>query len=439
MAVATVSRVAPGRRLAAITPLRPERAAALVHDVLDRVDLAAGPEQAGAATIVAVDRAISRLQALRLSLVAAADRSEVAARLGMTGTGAWLAAQTRTDGVAAAADVRLAGALEGGLPATREALAAGELSAQHAAVIADATSKLPAGLSADQAATIETALVTRAKMVDPRALRTSARRALAAVERSEAAVDAHEDRVLRSDEERAWDRAHLSLRDHADGTTTGHFTVPTVAAAILRKAIQQMASPRRFADRAARHGARTAAEQRAAAARADWPRRYGQAFTELLEHLPTDRLHGKVSATVVVTVQHDRLKAGLGAAHLDTGHDLSASAARRLACNAGILPAVLGRRSVPLDLGRSDRFFTQGQRVALATVYRSCAAFACDRPYAWSELHHRQPWSRQGTTDLRNAVPLCGHHHRRIHDPQYGHRLRENDDGTKTVTFWRRP
>ena len=48
----------------------------------------------------------------------------------------------------------------------------------------------------------------------------------------------------------------------------------------------------------------------------DWSQRYGQAFVELLEHLPTDRLSGKVAATVVVTVEHDRLKAQLGGGQL---------------------------------------------------------------------------------------------------------------------------
>ena len=134
---------------------------------------------------------------------------------------------------------------------------------------------------------------------------------------------------------------------------------------------------------------------------AAWPRdarlgrqRYGAAFVELLEHLPTDRLNGKVAATVVVTIDHEQLRESLGAAHLDTGHDLSASEARRLACSAGFLPAVLGGTSLPLDLGRSNRFFTEAQRVALATTYDECAAEGCDRPYAWSELHHEDPWSR---------------------------------------------
>ncbi|GAA2166115.1 HNH endonuclease signature motif containing protein [Pedococcus bigeumensis] len=403
-----------------------------------------GAAAAGSA-LGAVDRVITRLQAVRLSLVAEADRSAVAAESGMTGTGAWLAARTRREGGQAARDVRLATALDHGLDATREALAAGDVSTEHAMVIATATAQLPQGLGADERTAIETALVRRAKLVDPGTLRRDGRRALAAVERSQAEVDAHEDRVLRTQEDVALAKSRLTWHQNGDGTTSGHFTLPSLAAAILVKTVQQIASPRRFAQQAARAakaaGATTAAEVADAtwdafrAADGDWAHRYGSAFVELLEHLPTDALSGKVAATVVVTVAHDQLKAALGAAHLDTGHDLSASEARRLACNAGIVPAVLGGRSVPIDLGRQERFFTEAQRVSLAIAYDTCAAQGCDRPYAWSELHHEDPWASGGHTDLELAVPLCGHHHRRVHDPRYWHRVDTDARGKKSVLY----
>ena len=417
-----------------------------IDRLLDRVDRGGviGGAAAGAA-LGAVDRVITRLQAVRLSLVAEAYRAEVASESGMTGTGAWLAARSRRDGSQAQRDVRLATALDNDLPVTREALAAGEVSAEHAQVIATAAAQLPTGLPSEERVAIETSLVRRAKLVDPGTLRREGRRALAAVERSRAEVDAHEDQVLRTQEEAALAKSRLTWHDNRDGTTSGHFTLPTLAASILVKTVQQIASPRRFAQQAARAakaaGATTAAEVTEAtwdafrAADGDWAHRYGSAFVELLEHLPTDRLSGKVAATVVVTVDHEHLKGSLGAASLDTGHDLSAGEARRLACNAGILPAVLSGRSVPLDLGRQERFFTEAQRVALAGVYDSCAAEGCDRPYAWSELHHEDPWATGGHTDLALAVPLCGHHHRRAHDPRYWHRIDPDDRGKKSVVY----
>ena len=421
----------------------------VVHSVLDGARPEAAVDRPGP-LIGEVDRAITRLQSLRLDLVRAADRARVAEAAGASGTAAWLATTTRADGAAASRDLKLATTLEQAAPQTRTALAEGEVSTEHARVIADTISALPEGLAPTETQAIESALLERSRHVDPSALRRAGRRALQAANRSRREVDAHEDRVLRGEEERALARTRLTLHDNRDGTVTGHFTVPSLAGGILRKIVQQMASPRRFAQRAAAD----ARERAAAAGQAlstsevaqaawesfrtddgDWAHRYGMAFLELLEHLPTDKLSGKVNATVVVTVDHDRLRDSLGGAHLDTGHDLSASQARRLACNAGILPLVLAGESLPLDLGRTARFFTEHQRVALATRYTECAADGCDRPYAWSELHHQDPWATGGATDLHLAVPLCGFHHRCAHDPKYATTLTTDDVGLKTVTF----
>ena len=75
--------------------------------------------------------------------------------------------------------------------------------------------------------------------------------------------------------------------------------------------------------------------------------RLGEAFAEYIETYPTDRLPktGGVSATVVVTMTVDTLMGGLKAAELDTGQRISPGLARRLACRAGIIPAVLGTQS----------------------------------------------------------------------------------------------
>ena len=81
------------------------------------------------------------------------------------------------------------------------------------------------------------------------------------------------------------------------------------------------------------------------------------------------------------------------------------------------LPLVLDGASVPFDLGRTQRLFSRHQALALSARHDTCAADGCDRPFAWCELHHLRPWSPDGRTDLDNAVPLCGHNHRRIHDP----------------------
>ena len=230
---------------------------------------------------------------------------------------------------------------------------------------------------------------------------------IAAIEPDTQAVDAHENALLEREEDAARDRARLTLHDNGDGTTTGHFTVPTLAAAILRKVLDAMTAPRAHhlhRERGTgRHGRLDPAHER------------GLAFIQVLEHLPTDHLHSPVAATVVVTLDLETLHEQLKAAHLDTGDLVSAAEARRLACHAGLVPAVLNTGSVPLDLGRRTRLFSEAQRLAGPTRHTTCAATDCSTPYAWCELHHRTPWSHGGRTDHRDMVPLCGHHHRLLH------------------------
>ena len=142
---------------------------------------------------------------------------------------------------------------------------------------------------------------------------------------------------------------------------------------------------------------------------------------ELIERYPAESLPktGAVNATIVVRIDLDAFlgrleKAGI----LDTGDRISPGMARKLACEAGIIPAVLGGNSEVLDLGRSRRLFSQAQRLALTLRDGGCAAEGCDRTHGL-HAHHLQPWAHGGTTDLTNGLSLCHWHHMRAHDPTY--------------------
>ncbi|MBD8868877.1 HNH endonuclease signature motif containing protein [Nocardioides donggukensis] len=414
----------------------PASVVAAVHAVLDRVEVGELPVGQYAAVVGEWERALRRMEAVKLRLVAAAAGSSVAADAGCASTGAWLARTTRTGTAAAAREARLAADLDRGLPATRADLDRGGISAQHAGVIAQAVSRLPAGLDPVRVAAVEARLVDQARRVDPAQLRILARRALAAVEEDRARVDAHEDAQLGEEERAAAARSRLTLHDNDDGTLSGHFTVPLVAGTVLKKILDALTSPRRAAtgESQAGPGASEAGAGVNGVGVRDWAHERGLAFAQLLETLPTDRLSSKTAATVVVTLDAETLRGQARAAGLDTGDLVSAGQARRLACQASIVPAVLGGRSQPLDLGRSRRFFSQTQRLAGATVHTSCAGHDCQVPYAWCELHHAHPWARGGRTDLADMVPLCGFHHHRIHDPDHLHQ--RLPDGT--IRFHRR-
>lgn len=122
-------------------------------------------------------------------------------------------------------------------------------------------------------------------------------------------------------------------------------------------------------------------------------------------------------AKIFVTMSYDMLSRELaGAGHTLTGDSLSASAVRRLACTADLIPVVLGSESEPLDLGREHRLATPGQTKALWLRDKHCTFPGCTIPATWTDAHHVSWWSRNGRTDLTNLALLCGRHHTRVHD-----------------------
>ncbi|MFL6089009.1 MAG: DUF222 domain-containing protein [Aeromicrobium sp.] len=141
----------------------------------------------------------------------------------------------------------------------------------------------------------------------------------------------------------------------------------------------------------------------------------GIAFSQLLQHIPTDQLPttGGTPIRVVVTIDESKLQSNVAAATLATGERLSAGQLRRLAANHGIIPMVLGSDSIPIDLGRTQRLFTKAQRDALAVMDGGCTAPGCDRPPSWCEVRHTDPWQTGGMTNLDNATLHCSACHHR--------------------------
>src|SRR5688500_10576217 len=258
-----------------------------VHGVLDRMHAGAGRELVAgehARVVAELDRASRRIESLKLKVVAAVDKAGAAKDAGFTGPDAWLAKTTTVSRGDAARQVALASQLESGHDTTVTALENGSVSPGHAAVIVRATGQLPAGVSDEQRQLVEASLVEKARRYSPDQLRRLARRAIEAVEPDQTVVDAHENDLVRTEEQAAQDQCSLTLHDNGDGTTTGHFTVPALAAGILAKVIDAMTAPRRMRAPGGADAQGAATPDRSF----DWRHRRGLAFTELLEHLPTD-------------------------------------------------------------------------------------------------------------------------------------------------------
>ena len=188
---------------------------------------------------------------------------------------------------------------------------------------------------------------------------------------------------------------------------------------MLEKHLAAIAAPRH-------QNAIAALDQSGATVAKPW--RWGTAFTEYIETRPTQGTPktGGIAATVVVTMTLESLLGGLKSASLlDTGEAISAAQARRLACEAGIIPAVLGTRSQVLDLGRKTRFHTEPQRIAIAIRDKTCIVEGCDRGPRDAHIHHLDHWvAHHGGTSVERGVMICGPHHTQIHDTRYGHEPR---------------
>ena len=114
-----------------------------------------------------------------------------------------------------------------------------------------------------------------------------------------------------------------------------------------------------------------------------------------------------------MTIDLEDLKDATGTGALVHGDFLSAAAVRRLACDAGIIPLVLGSNSEPLDVGTEQRFVTRAIRHALNARDKGC--LACGAPPAICEAHHIIHWADGGPTSLDNLALFCKRDHTNIH------------------------
>ncbi len=156
-----------------------------IHELLDLAS--EEPVAAGdyAALVRDCARARSRLHALELRLVAAADKARVPQASGAASASDWLATTTNTEPAESHRQTRLASDLcEQMLAGTQKSLADGRgLRRARPGDRGRESQSFPKSLRAEQVSAVETALVAKAKVMNPKRLRQAARRALEAVER----------------------------------------------------------------------------------------------------------------------------------------------------------------------------------------------------------------------------------------------------------------
>jgi hypothetical protein len=169
--------------------------------------------------------------------------------------------------------------------------------------------------------------------------------------------------------------------------------------------------------------------------------RRGQALAEVCRRATSagERPPLGVKTTLMLTLSYDDLAARVGAATVvgsaQGGVLIAPETVRRLACDAAIIPTVLGGRGEVLDLGRSTRLATPAQLAALWLRDAGCTFPGCTTPAHWCDAHHLVHWVDGGATDLTNLALVCGRHHSVVHrDHLIGH-VDAADTNTGAVTW----
>jgi hypothetical protein len=377
-----------------------------------------------------IARGQAELEALRLRVLLEADRSGATDEAGAQDAAAWVAVETRQVRREARSDLRLAKQLDQH-PLLETAMTSGRVNPAQARVIVTALDRLPTSgdfaVSMEQRAAAEEHLVGLAERHDAQALATLGRRILEVI--APELAEQFEGRALEAQEARALRKVSLTISEDGEGICHGRFRIPSLHGGMLTKFLQAFTNPARSQD-AAESGIDP-----------DLPTevRNGMAFCDLLEAIPARWMpkSGGCGATVVVTMTLEQLLAKLDAPSvctLDTGGVISASEARRLSCSAGIIPMVLGGKSLPLDIGRTRRFHKPHQRLAMGARDGGCSTEDCDKPASMTVAHHEIPWSEGGPTSVEGGRLLCPHHHRRIHDRRFEHTRHPNGK----ISFHRR-
>jgi hypothetical protein len=399
------------------SPTSPAEAVAAARETVvglaDTLWAAARPEDLLAVT--------EELQALRSAVAAVEARVVVEIEAGEAAkTAGWVSAGDYVTHVAGARHghgsrvLRTARGLCGDRTATLLALQAGDVSPEHAQVVVAVVDRLPTSpvlrdeaerMLLDQAASLNASELRKAgdhllEVLDPDGTARADELALDRLERS-----AHLGRFL-------------TIADDGIGgvRVRGRGTVED--AAVIKTALHALAAPRPGTDPDCGTSARDLRDHGA---------RCWDALVETcLKAKETDGLlpdqHG-AKPRVTVTVGLEDLRGELGTATLDTADTVSVSAVRRMACDAEIIPAVLGAVGEVLDVGRTQRLVTAAIWKALVLRDRHCRFPGCRRQPLACDAHHLVHWADGGSTSLDNLVLLCRGHHTLLHATPWQVRL----------------
>jgi hypothetical protein len=346
--------------------------------------------------VVAIERIARRAAAAQVAALAQADRSGIADHAGASSTPVWLHNVTDLPVGVGRARLALHHALAN-RPVVSAAFSAGDIGSEAATAVCAAIDMLPGGVPMSMHTEIEVLLVDIARDEGTKAV----------VQRSMEIADRFDpDELERQENENRTKRWLQLIRQH-DGSVKMRGVLDKESAALALAVLDSLSAPLPTVD--------GVPDTRLP------ERRNVDAFLQLCQlATPTlpDVRGERPHIFVTTTLESLQRKVGSALGSLEGGHLITRNAIRRIACDANVIPVVLGSAGQPLDIGRSTRMVYQGLRRALIVRDEGCAFPGCDRPPLWCDAHHIDYWADGGATSLSNLVLLCVHHHDRVH--KYG-------------------
>jgi hypothetical protein len=215
-------------------------------------------------------------------------------------------------------------------------------------------------------------------------------------------------------------RRYLHLTPRSDGMTRISGLLDPESAALVTSAFDAATSPRRNGPRFVDPTEMARAEDLARDERTIEQ----IALDSLVELI---RIGGQVDGARVLGSRRPAVRILVAAPDLADGtgygviegqtEPVSIDTVRRHICEAGGVPIVFDDSGQGMSLGRRVRLHTAPQRLVISARDGGCIFPGCDRPPAWTEVHHPDEWERDGgPTDVQNGVLLCVHHHRLVHN-----------------------
>ena len=292
---------------------------------------------------------------------------------------------------------------DGSLPGAAEALAAGTVSFEHVAALAEAKADLPEGAAAN--------LLADATVMAPdkfaRAVKNSCKPAPPAP---------NEGRTGTTRKGRRWFNFDLNGGEGQIGLNA------------LEKVMDQLFK--------AEHPERAKVKLELP----PYEQRMAEAFLEMCRrinagtYLVPESGWTRPSVDLIVVISYEKLFGDADAAGICTtidGQPLPVETVRKLLVDAKVYPVVMGGNGEVLDYGRGKRFFTDIQKRAIAVRDGGTCQFAdCDKPVRYTDAHHTKPWGDGGNTDVGDGAPACGEHHDKL--TKDGYRLERRNGTTYT-------